>query len=386
MTAITPTEIPLVDLRAQYQELRDEVLSVIAAVLEEMHLFLGPQLLAFEQEFARFCGCNYAVGVSNGTDAIELALRSLDVGLGDEVITQPNSFIATAEAISAVGATPIFVDVDARTATLDPALLEASITPRTRCIIPVHLYGRPADMDALLPIARAHSIPIIEDACQAHGARIGDRSCGSMGDLGCFSFYYAKNLGAYGEGGAVTTNDVKLAERVRLYRDHGSRVRYRHEVVGRNGRMDEIQAAILRVKLRHLEGWNERRRAHASRLNTLLAGTSLKLPSLEGQQVHEVYHLYVVCHPLRDHLKELLAARGIATGVHYPTPIHLQPAYSFLGYGKDAFPISERLAAECLSLPLYPELTDEQIERIAAAVRECGALIARPAAQATMPA
>lgn len=340
----------------------------MAGVLNGMHLFLGPQLKAFEQEFAEFSQCAHGIGVSNGTDALELALRALGVQPGDEVITQPNSFIATAEAISATGATPVFVDVSEETATLDPALLEQAITPRTKAIIPVHLYGRPADMDAIMAVARRGGIAVIEDACQAHGALFQGHRAGSLGDLACFSFYFSKNLGAYGEGGAVTTNDAGLAERVRLYRDHGSRVRYEHEVIGRNARLDEMQAAILRIKLRHLDRWNEARRAHARRLNEELVTTSVQVPALDGPDICEVFHLYVVRHPQRDRLRDVLTEHGIATGIHYPRPIHLQPAYASLGYASGSFPVTERLAAQSLSLPMYAELTDEQIERIVAAV------------------
>lgn len=364
----TPTQIPLVDLRAQYKSLQSEILSAIAAVLEQMHLLNGPELLVFEEEFARYCGCREAIGVSNGTDALELALRALDIQPGDEVITQPNSFIATAEAISAVGAVPIFVDVDPRTATLDHTLLETSITSRTRAVIPVHLYGHPADMGQIISICRTHGLVVIEDASQAHGAQIGDMRVGSLGDMACFSFYYSKNLGAYGEAGAVTTSNHTLAERIRLCRDHGSRVRYQHQIIGRNARMDEIQAAILRVKLRYLDQWNEQRRATAHQLNTALAGTSLELPSLGTQSVVNVFHLYVVRHPERDWLREYLDARGIATGIHYPIPIHLQPAYAWLGQTPGSFPVTERWAAQCLSLPMYAELTEQQIEYIVTAI------------------
>lgn len=363
-------DIPLVDLRAQYEPLRDEILAAVAEVFDGMQLFLGPHQRAFEEAYARYCGTADAIGMSNGTDALEIALRALGVGLGDEVITQPNSFIATAEAISATGATPIFVDVDSATATLDPSLLEAAITSRTKAIIPVHLYGRPADMDGILAIAGKHGIPVIEDACQAHGATLGSRRAGSLGTLACFSFYFSKNLGAYGEGGAVTTNDPALAERVRLYRDHGSKARYHHDVIGRNARLDEIQAAVLLIKLRHLDPWNDQRRANAARLSQALAGTSLTLPVPGGDNVREVFHLYVVRHPERDALKSFLGERGIATGIHYPIPIHLQQAYAYLGHQPGSFPVTERLAATSLSLPMYAELTEEQIERIAAAVRE----------------
>jgi dTDP-4-amino-4,6-dideoxygalactose transaminase len=369
LTSIS-SEIPLVDLQAQYIPLKDEILAAIASVLDSMQLLHGPQQNAFEEEFARFCGCRDAIGVSNGTDALELALRALGVGAGDEVLTQSNTFIATAEAISAVGACPVFVDVDGRTAGLDPTQLEARITPRTRAIIPVHLYGRPADMGPILAIARAHGLAVIEDACQAHGAQLGDRRVGALGDIACFSFYYSKNLGAYGEAGAVTTDDPLLAERVRLYRDHGSRVRYHHEAIGRNARMDEIQAAILRVKLRHLERWNAERRTHALRLSEGLAATSLELPVCGGTAVYEVFHLYVVRHPQRQRLQAFLAERGIATGIHYPVPIHLQPAYAWLGHGPGTFPVAERWASQCLSLPMYAELTAGQIERMVTAVHE----------------
>jgi dTDP-4-amino-4,6-dideoxygalactose transaminase len=373
-SAITQSNIPLVDLRAQYDPLRDEILAAVAQVFDRMQLFLGPEQHAFEEEYARYCGTADAIGMSNGTDAIEIALRALGVGVGDEVVTQPNSFIATGEAISATGAIPVFVDVDPITATLDPSLLEAAITPRTKAVIPVHLYGRPADMDGILAVADKHGVPVIEDACQAHGAKLGSQRAGSLGTLACFSFYFSKNLGAYGEGGAVTTNDPALAERVRLYRDHGSKVRYHHEVIGRNARLDEVQAAVLRVKLRHLDTWNEQRRMNAAQLSRALAGTSVELPTPGGEHVYEVFHLYVVRHQERDALKAFLGERGIATGIHYPIPIHLQEAYAYLGHRPGSFPVTERLAATSLSLPMYAELTDEQIERIAAAVRDFDAV------------
>jgi dTDP-4-amino-4,6-dideoxygalactose transaminase len=363
-------EIPLVDLHAQYTPLKDEVLAAIASVLDSMQLVQGPYQRAFEDEFARFCGCQHAIGVSNGTDAIELALRALNIGVGDEVLIPPHTFIATAEAVSAVGARPVFVDVDERTACLDPTQIEERITPRTRAIIPVHLYGRPADMEVIVAIARRHGLAVIEDACQAHGARLGERRAGALGDIACFSFYYSKNLGAYGEAGAVTTNDPALAERVRLYRDHGSPARYQHDVIGRNARLDAIQAAILGVKLQHLGRWNDARRGHARQLTKLLADTSLVTPDFGCDEVYHVFHLYVVRHPERDRLRAFLAERGVATGVHYPTPLHLQPAYAWLGYSRGAFPVAEQWADQCLSLPMYAELSANQIERIAAAVHE----------------
>lgn len=361
--------IPLVDLKAQYEPLREEILAAIADVLDGMHLFLGPQQRKFEEEYAAFCGVANCITASNGTDAIELALRALGIGPGDEVITQPNSFIATGEAISAAGATPVFADVDPLTATLDPSQLEAAITPRTKAIIPVHLYGHPADMDAIMAIAKAHQLRVIEDACQAHGASIDGRRAGSLGDIGCFSFYYSKNLGAYGEGGAVTTSDPEVAERVRLYRDHGSRVRYEHDVIGRNARMDEIQAAILGIKLQYLEQWNDARRRNARLLSEALADTSVATPRPAREGVREVFHLYVVRHPRRDELKSFLEEHGVATGIHYPRPIHLQPAYAYLGHKPGEFPVTERLAEQSLSLPMYAELTEEHITYIADTIR-----------------
>jgi dTDP-4-amino-4,6-dideoxygalactose transaminase len=367
MVTTVGAEIPFVDLKAQYAAIREEILAEVADVLEGMQLFLGPRQRAFEATYAAYCEASDCISMSNGTDALELALRALGVGPGDEVLTQPNSFIATAEAISATGATPTFADVDARTATLDPAEVAKRLTPQTKAIIPVHLYGRPAEMAALRAVAGG--IPIIEDACQAHGARYQGRRAGSLGDLACFSFYFSKNLGAYGEGGAVTTSDPALAERVRMLRDHGSKVRYEHDVVGRNARMDELQAAILGVKLRHLDEWNTRRRANAATLSAALAGASLLLPTPGGAEIEEVFHLYVVQHPERDRLRAFLGERGVQTGIHYPRPIHLQKAYAELGYEAGAFPISERLSATILSLPMYAELTEEQIERVAASVR-----------------
>lgn len=370
-TLIAPsTEIPLVDLRTQYAQIRDEILTAIASVLDSMHLLHGPQQRAFEEEFAQYCECREAIGTSSGTDALELALRALGIGPGHEVITQPNTFIATAEAISAVGARPVFADVDEHTAGLNPAQLEAQITPRTRAVIPVHLYGRPADMLPIVAIARAHGLAVIEDACQAHGARLGGEAVGALGNIACFSFYYSKNLGAYGEAGAVTTNDPALAERVRLLCDHGATVRYHHEVIGRNARLDEIQAAILRIKLQYLERWTSQRRTHALTLNAGLADTSLRLPVFGGDGVYDTFHLYVVRHPQRDRLRSFLEERGIATGIHYPVPIHLQPAYAGLGYAPGSFPVAEQWANQCLSLPMFAELTVEQIERIVAAVHE----------------
>jgi dTDP-4-amino-4,6-dideoxygalactose transaminase len=370
-TQAAVSDIPLVDLRAQYAPLRDEILAAVAGVLDGMQLFLGPEQRAFEEEFAALCQTRESIGISNGTDAIELALRALGVGVGDEVITQPNSFIATAEAISAVGARPVFVDVDEATSTLDPALLEPAITPRTKAIIPVHLYGRPADMPAITAIAGRHGIPVIEDACQAVGAELGGQRIGSLGTLACFSFYFSKNLGAYGEGGAVTTNDPALAERVRLYRDHGSRVRYQHEVVGRNARLDEMQAAILRVKLRYLDADNAQRQGIAGVYDYGLRWCEgIGLPARRGGGTH-VFHQYVLRCRDRDALQAALKARGIGTNIHYPVPVHLQPAYrGRIALGPSGCRATETAAQQVLSLPMYPELTDAEVSRVCEALSQ----------------
>lgn len=367
MTAENP--IPLVDLKAQYEPLKVELFKAWEQVLDSMHLFLGPNLLAFEREFADFCEVEHAIGVSDGTNALHLALRAAGVGAGDEVITVAHTFIATVEAISLAGAVPVFVDIDPQTCLMDPALVEQKITPRTRAILPVHLYGQCVDMDPLLEIAARHGLVVIEDACQAHGATYKGRKAGSMGHLAAFSFYFTKNLGAYGEGGMVTTNDAALARRVRMLRDHGSETRYYHEVVGWNGRLDEMQAAALRIKLKHLDGWNAQRRLHAQQYADALAETSVRTPVETGESSH-VYHLYVIRSARRDALRARLAERGIGTGIHYPLPIHLQQACAHLGYRRGDLPVTEQAADEILSLPMYAELTEEQIERVAAEVKE----------------
>jgi len=357
--------IPLVDLTAQFQTLRDEVMAAIEAVLASGQLFLGPNTGAFEDEFAAYCGSRFAVGVGNGTDALHLALRAAGVGPGDEVITVSHTFIATVEAILMAGAQPVLVDIDPRTFNMDADAIEQAITPRTRAIVPVHLYGRLADMDTVLDVARRHRLLVIEDASQAQGAvdRQGRRA-GSLGDLGCFSFYYAKNLGAYGEAGAVLTADAALDRRLRLLRSHGESQRYAHELMAFNCRPDEIQMAVLRIKLRHLEAWNARRRAHALCYHELLADLPLQLPELRHDGSH-VYHQYVIRTSQRDAVRARLAELGVATGVHYPVPIHLQPAAHGLGYGPGSLPHTEQVAGEILSLPMYPELTEAQLATVA---------------------
>src|SRR5947199_2612491 len=308
-------QVPLVDLRAQYQTIKHEVLTAFEDVLEQMHLFLGPQCQAFEQEFASYCGCQYGVGLSNGTDALALALRACQIGSGDEVITVANTFIATVGAIAMVGATPVFVDIDPETYTLDWRQLDQVFTPRTRAIIPVHLYGHPVEMQPVLEFAHAHELRVIEDASQAHGATYKGQRVGSIGDIGCFSLYCSKNLGAYGEAGICVTNNSELATSLRLLRDHGSRIRYQHEELGVNARMDEMQAAILRVKLAHLDRWNEARRAHAHMYTGQLKGVLEALPVVHPESTH-VYYVYVVQVQERDRFRQMLEQEGISTGIH----------------------------------------------------------------------
>ena len=360
--------VPLVDLQAQFQLVRGEVMHAIEDVFDSMHLFLGPQLHAFEEEFAAYCGAGSCVGVANGTDALHLALRAAGIGRGDEVVTVAHTFFATAEAIVMAGATPVFVDVDPETYLMDVSQVEARLTPRTRAVIPVHLYGQMVDMDPLMDVARRHNLVVIEDAAEAHGAEYRGRRAGSVGHLGCFSFYYSKNLGAYGESGAVTTSDPDLAQRLRLLRDHGSVERYQHEEFGFNSRMDEIQAAVLRIKLRYLDEWNIQRQQHAEAYAQLLADAPLRLPCVAPERNH-IWYVYVVATPERDVLRRKLADADVGTGVHFPVPIHLQPASKSLGYVAGDLPNTERVAREVLSLPMYAELRQEQIEWVVKAIR-----------------
>jgi dTDP-4-amino-4,6-dideoxygalactose transaminase len=361
------TPIPLVDLRAQYEPLKGEIRLAWDEVLNGMHLFLGPNVQALENEFASYCGTAHAIGVSEGTTAVNLALRACNIGPDDEVITVSHTFIATVEAIVLTGARPVFVDIDPRTCLMDVSQIESRITSRTRAILPVHLYGQCVDMDPLLEIASQHHLYVIEDACQAHGASYKGRRAGSMGSLGAFSFYYTKNLGGYGEGGMVTTQDADLARRVRMLRDHGSEKRYYHEEIGINGRLDELQAAALRVKLPHLDAWNDRRRANAAHYQQMLVGSGVILP-FEVADCRAVYHLYVIRTPRRDALREYLNTQNIGTGIHYPVPVHLQKPCLGYGGGPGSLPITEKVVAEILSLPMYPELTTQQVERVAAEI------------------
>lgn len=361
--------IPQANPGANTQAHRAEIEAAIARVLDRGWYILGPEVEAFEAEFAAFCGVAHGIGVGSGTEALHLALRALGIGPGEEVITVSHTAVATIAAIELAGARPVLVDVDPLTYTLDPARLESAITPRTRAIIPVHLYGQPADLGLIQEIARRYGLWLIEDAAQAHGAVYRGRRVGSWGDLACFSFYPTKNLGALGDGGMVVTNDAHLAGRVRELREYGWRQRYVSEIAGFNSRLDEVQAAVLRVKLRYLEAENARRRALAQRYTALLAGCTV-VPPAERPDARHVYHLYVIRSSRRDDLRQALHSRGIITGIHYPVPVHLQPAYRHLHPGPDTLPVTERLAGEVLSLPLYPELNEAQVETVAQAIWE----------------
>lgn len=357
------------DLRPQHLEMRGEIHAALEQVLDDGWFVLGKQDEGFEREFADFCGVAHCVGVGSGTEAIHLALLACGVEPGDDVVTVSLTAVPTASAISFAGARPVFVDVDPRGFNMDPSRLEDAITPKTRAIIPVHLYGQMADMDPILEVARRRGIPVIEDACQAHGAEYRGRRAGSIGALAAFSFYPTKNLGACGDGGAVTTDDPEIADRLQLLRNYGQRKRYYHESKGFNSRLDEMQAAILRAKLRRLDRWNEARRKKAALYNSLLKGV---LCPTEAEYARHVYHQYVIRTAHRDDLKRFLADQGIGTLIHYPVPVHLQEAYRDLGLSRGALPVTERCAGEILSLPLYPELPDEQISEVAEAINRFG--------------
>jgi dTDP-4-amino-4,6-dideoxygalactose transaminase len=358
----------MLDLRAQYRAIKPEIDAAVLHVLEEGQFALGPAVERFERAFAAYCGTREAVGVNSGTSALHLALLAAGVGAGDEVVTVPFTFVATVAAIEYAGARPVFVDIEETYCTMDPARLEAAITPRTKAIVPVHLYGQPADMDPILDIAARRGLVVIEDACQAHGAEYRGKRCGSLGTLGCFSFYPTKNLGAYGEGGAVVTSDAALAGRLRLLRSWGEQTRYTHAARGFNYRMDAVQGAVLEVKLRHLEAWTEARRRHAASYERCLRGSSASVPRVRDD-VRHVFHAYVVRVGQRDAVRARLAEGGVQTSIHYPIPLHLQPAYRDLGYAAGDFPVAERLAGEVLSLPMFPELVEPQIETVAGLMR-----------------
>jgi dTDP-4-amino-4,6-dideoxygalactose transaminase len=356
--------VPYLDLQAQYASIRTEVLAALEEVCESGRFAQGPATADFEAEFAAYCGVDHCVSLNSGTSALHLALRCLDVGPGDEVVTVSMTFIATAWAISYVGATPVFVDIDPFRRTLNPDKLEAAITSRTKAIIPVHLYGMPAEMDSVMAIAERHGLPVIEDAAQAHGARYRGRRVGEFGQMACFSFYPGKNLGAYGEGGALITNDVSIARRARSLRDHAQTQRYLHDEIGYNYRMDSFQGAVLSIKLKYLGEWNTARIECARLYTELLKNSSYKLPAHISDS-ECVWHCYVIESPERDRVRSALQDVGIQTAVHYPVPIHLQKAYAHLGYRSGDLPVTEALCEHCLSLPIYPELSKEKISRVA---------------------
>ena len=360
--------IPFLDLKAQYTTIRAEVNEAIQGVLDSCQFTLGREVEAFEKEFAAFSGASFGVGVNTGTSALHLALLAAGVGPGDEVITVPFTFVATVAAIRYTGATPVFVDIDPLTYTMDPEALEAAITPRSKVILPVHLYGQPADMDPIQAVARPHGLVVIEDAAQAHGAEYKGRRVGSLGDLACFSFYPGKNLGACGEGGMVVTNNPDYTRTLKMLRDWGAERKYHHELLGYNYRMEGIQGAVLRVKLRHLEAWTEARREAAAHYNHIFDSSGVVTPK-EMDWARHVYHIYAVRSPDRTAWQEALLERGIQTGIHYPFPIHLLPAHADLGYEKGQFPRSEEAAEQVLSLPMFPELTSDQRMEVATAVR-----------------
>jgi dTDP-3-amino-3,4,6-trideoxy-alpha-D-glucose transaminase len=363
-----PTRVPFVRLDNGDQALMDELLATVADVANRGAFTLGAPVEHFEREFADWCGSKYGVGVSSGTAALELALRALEIGPGDEVIVPTNSFIATAEAVSAVGATPRLVDVDADTSLLTAEIVAAALTPATRCVIPVHLYGRTVEMGPLADLCEKHGLYLIEDACQAHGSVYEGKRAGSIGHVGCFSFYPTKNLGAWGDGGALVTDDEKIADKVRLLRSHGEGARHHHEMPARTDRLDGLQAAILSVKLGHLDEANQRRREAGEKLTQALAGSSVITPATVPAGQDHVFHLYVVRSEHRDELRAHLEAEGVASAIHYPTPIHLQPAYADLNQGPGSLPNAERLAGEICSLPIFPGIEPAEIERVAAAV------------------
>lgn len=360
--------VPFLDLKAQYAEIKEEVNAAVLNVLESTQFVLGGEVKAFEEDFAAYCQTEHCVAMNSGTSALHMALLALDIGPGDEVITVSSTFIATTAAIRYAGATPIFVDVDENSWTMDPALIEAAITPKTKAIMPVHLHGRVADMEGIGAVAEKHGLHVIEDAAQAHGAAIKDRRAGSFGAIGCFSFYPGKNLGAYGEGGAAVTNDAELARKMRVLRDWGQEEKHHHVVKGYNARMDGIQGAVLRVKLAHLDKWTDARRVHAAQYDELLADVPCGTPMVSNEDRH-VYHVYSVLVEDRDQVQKALGDAGIGSNIHYPIPVHLQKAHADLGYGKGDFLVAERLANRFLSLPMFAELTESQIRETVDALR-----------------
>jgi dTDP-4-amino-4,6-dideoxygalactose transaminase len=363
----SPVKVPYLDLKAQYRSIKPEIDAAIARVLDSCQFVLGAEVAGFEKEFAAYCGAAECVALNSGTSALHLALLAAGVGPGDEVITVPFTFVASVAAVTYTGARPVLVDIDPRSFTMDPAAIEAAITPRTKVILPIHLYGQPADMDPIIEVARRYRLVVIEDAAQAHGAKYKGYSVGSIGDMACFSFYPGKNLGAYGEGGAVTTSNSEYGRTIRMLRDWGQDRKYHHVLRGYNYRMEGFQGAILRAKLRHLEQWTEARRALVSRYNQLLADYRVERPT-EMPWARHVYHIYTLRTDDRDGLQAALQAEGIQTAVHYAVPVHLQPGYADLKYCRGTFPQSEKAAEQVLSLPLYPEMSDNQVQIVSQAL------------------
>jgi dTDP-4-amino-4,6-dideoxygalactose transaminase len=361
--------VPYFDLPAQIRALRPQLDAAIARTLDQCSFCLGPDVAKFEKDFAAYVGAAHGIGFNSGTSALHVAALLLNLGPGDEVITTPFTFVATSWALAYVGAKPVFVDIDEATFNLDPALVERALTPRTKAIVPVHLYGHPCDVDPLLEICRKHRLPLLEDAAQAHGAKYKGKPVGTFGELAAYSFYPGKNLGACGEAGALVTSRADFAARARSLREHGSKERYYHDEVGFNYRMEGIQGAVLNVKLPHLTAWTTRRRQIAHRYHARLASTPLRLPR-EASWAQSVYHCYVVRHAQRERLREHLQGKGVGTAMHYPLPLHLQKCFAHLGYKEGDFPVAERAARECISLPVYPDLTDEQVDYVAAMIGE----------------
>ncbi len=362
-------KVPYLDLPAQFRGIRKEIDAALARTLDNCSFCLGPDVVQFEKDFAKFCSAEHGVAFNSGTSALHVAMMLAGVGQGDEVITTPHTFVATSWAISYVGAKPVYVDIEDATFNLDPKNIERAITPRTKVVMPVHLYGHPFDVDPILAICKKHNLKLVEDACQAHGAKYKGKTVGTFGEAAGFSFYPGKNLGAAGEGGALVTNNAAHAARARALREHGSTVRYYHDEIGFNYRMEGFQGAVLGVKLKHLDAWTRERRRVANRYHELLADTPLQLPR-EAAYAESAYHLYVVRHPKRDDLKKHLEANGVGCALHYPLALHMQKCYAHLGYKEGAFPVSEKAARECLSLPIFPELTDAQIQRVVSVVKD----------------
>ena len=362
-------QIPLVDLKAQYLSIKKEIDEAIQRVLNKCNFIMGDEVKIFEEELASFCSAKYAIGVSSGTDALFLSLKAINIQPGDEVITVPNTFIATTEAITMAGGKIIFVDIDEETFNIDTSKIKSTITNKTRAILPVHLYGQPAYMYPIIDLAKKYNLKVIEDAAQAHGAEYNNKRVGALGDIGIFSFYPGKNLGAYGDAGAVVTNDPDISNKIAMLRNHGRTKKYEHEYEGYNCRLDTLQAAVLRVKLKYINSWNEARRNHASSYRKLLQNTDIILPTEQNDNKH-IYHIFAVRVADRDNLLNKLKNEGIGAGIHYPIPLHLQPAYRYLGYKKGDFPTTEKCAREIISLPMYPELDEGKIKKIAEVINK----------------